>query len=292
MDKLIAISAFRRIVDLGSFVATANDMSVSPAMVTRYVAQLEQQLGTRLLTRSTRSVRLTEQGHAYYQSVCGILDELESADQRAQAGSQSPTGLLRLTAPVELGEQLLPNIIDQFQQQYPAVSVSLDLTDRQVDLFGENYDLAIRAGTLSNPDLIARKFAQLSLVLCASPDYLASNVPLNQPSDLKHHNCLLNPNIENSGEWQFVVNGKASKQKVQSKLSINSLKMLVHACMQGAGVIYAPRLIVEDALNQGSLNEMLEDYLVPAMDVYLVYPERTYMPAKVRSFIDVVSTLT
>lgn len=286
MNKLSAITTFRRVVELSSFVATAKVMDISPAMVTKHIAQLEKQLGTRLLIRSTRSVRVTEQGEAYYRSVCEILDELESADLRAQVGSQSPTGLLKLTAPIELGEKLLPAMIDRFQRQHPSVKVSLDLTDRQVDLFGENYDLAIRAGSLNQPDLIAKKIASLSLVVCAAPAYLTRSAKLKHPSDLYAHNCLLNPNIDKSTEWQFIVRGKPFLQKVNSNLLANSLKVLTQACIQGAGIVYAPRFIFEDLISKGQLTEVLKQFLVPDMDVHLVYPEKSYLPAKVRCFID------
>lgn len=140
-----------------------------------------------------------------------------------------------------IGEQLLPEVINKFERQYPAMNVSLELTDRQVDLFGESYDLAIRAGKLNQPDLVARKFATLPLVVCVSPSYLARSAKLNRPSDLNMHNCLLNPNIKNPLVWRFVEGGKTLAQRVNSNLQVNSLKVLKRACVEGAGIVYAPR---------------------------------------------------
>jgi len=288
MNKLVALQAFRHVVELGSFTAAADALQVSPAMASKYLAQLEQELGARLLTRSTRSVRLTEQGETYYQHISQLLDELTEADLEVGAGSTSPTGELRLTAPIDLGESLLHPIISDYQRQHPDVTVSLDLTDRQVDLFAEQYDLALRVGSIKTPDLVARKFTTLELLLCASPDYLDSASPLNHPSELSAHNCLLNPQISDSATWQFVVDGKPFSINVTSNLQINRAQMLARSAIEGRGIIYVPRIMLQEALADGSLVELLPEYILPAMDVFLVYPERSYLPAKVRCFIDTV----
>lgn len=198
MNKLLSLNAFRHVVELGSFTAAAKQLQVSPAMVSKYIAALEQDLGIRLLTRSTRSVRLTEQGEHYYQDITPLLDELQAADLKAGAGSASASGELRLTAQVDLGEQLLPPLIAKFQQRYPEVSVSLDLSDRPVDLYSENYDLALRIGKVKSPDLVVRKLTSAEFLLCASPQYLEEAAPLDHPRDLANHNCLLNPHIHNA----------------------------------------------------------------------------------------------
>ncbi len=288
MNKLLSLNAFRYVVELGSFTAAAKQLQVSPAMVSKYLAALEQDLGIRLLTRSTRSVRLTEQGEHYYQDITPLLDELQAADLKAGAGSISASGELRLTAQVDLGEQLLPPLIAEFQQRYPEVSVSLDLSDRPVDLYSENYDLALRVGKVKSPDLVVRKLTSAEFLLCASPQYLIEASPLDHPRDLANHNCLLNPHIHNAHIWGFNVEGKILRQNVSSKLSINRAQALRQAEINHQGVVFLPRLIVEDALEQGLLVEKLQQYIVPTLDVFLVYPERRYLPAKVRCFIDTV----
>lgn len=286
MNKLVALQAFRKVVELGSFTAAADALEVSTVMTSRYLAQLEQELGTRLLTRSTRSVRLTEQGERYYQRVLQILEELTVADAEASEGSLKPVGSLRLTAPVDLGERLLPPLIAGYQNNYPHVSVSLDLTDRRVDLFAEHYDLALRAGSIDTPDLVIRKLTDLGLVLCAAPSYLNNFAPLKHPEQLREHNALLNQQIHDASVWHFCIHGEPYTVKVRSSLHINRVNALVSAAENGCGLVYVPRMMVQDALDTGSLVEVLTEYIVPPMGVYLVYPERHYLPAKVRCFID------
>ncbi len=288
MDKLSSLQAFKEVVNRGSFRKAAEVLEVSPAMVSKYLARLEQELGTRLLTRTTRSVRLTEEGERYFGQVKPLLDELEAAELEISAGTNAPKGELRITAPIDLGNKILPSIICEYQRAYPDVNVSLILSDRQVDMFEENFDLALRVGRVRDENLIARKFTKMPMVLCASPIYWAANKPLEHPSELINHNCLFSTDVAENQLWFFREGGRSFRQRVKSRLRINSLNALAQAAIEGMGIVYLPKDVVEVALKDGLLEERLNAYIEPPLSVFFVYPERNYLPAKVRTFIDIL----
>jgi DNA-binding transcriptional LysR family regulator len=286
VDRLNCLQAFRHVAELESFTAAASKLHVSPAMISKYINQLEARLGVRLFTRSTRKVKLTNEGEHYFRRIATLLDELELADQEIAQDNHTLHGELKLTAPVDLGERFLFDVVTHFQKANPKMSVTLDLTDRQVNLIEENYDIAIRVGKVAGQDLVLRKFMTMDLVLCASSTYLQQAPQLKHPRDLKQHRCLINQSVRDPDRWQFVVDNKSYSTKVNSMLRINSGRSLADAAIQGLGLLYTPTVLVEAALKQGSLVECLKEFTIPAVDVFAVYPSRLFVPAKVRRFID------
>lgn len=286
MNKLLAIEAFHWVAETGSFTRAAAKMHISTAMVSKHVSQLEEHLGTKLLVRSTRSVRLTEQGHIYLRRTAPLLEALEAAEAEANSGSQTAQGELKLTAPTALVEKTLPPILERYQTRYPKVDVTVSISDRSVDLYGEDYDLAIRIGDVQSPDLVTRPLMRLALWLCASPEYLERSPQLDTPADLVHHSCLINPYITNPLIWSFKYKGQSESVRIKSSLRINNATALAEAALLHQGLVYMPRTFLEQFVQEGKLVTVLDSFVLPPMPVSFVYPQRKFVPAKVRLFID------
>lgn len=285
MDKLAALRLFRRVAEEGGFSAAARSLGVSTALVSKTVRQLEDALGTRLLVRSTRAVQLTEAGARYLHSIAPLLDELTLADQSLR---HRPVGELRVSAPVDLAEHLLPGVLAAYRARCPDVTVTLDLTGRQVDLHHEPIDLALRLGQVSQGSLVARPLARLPLMLCAAPDYLTRRGTPRHPRDLASHDCLLNPTVGDPHRWRFQQGGRVFSVTANAVLRANSVRLLVRAAEAGQGLLYLPAYLLDDAVTTGRLVPLLADFLLPPRPLSVVYPERRFLPEKTRLFIDLL----
>jgi LysR family transcriptional regulator, regulator for bpeEF and oprC len=289
MDKLTNLQIFRRVAETRSFTAAAKELGVSPAMVSKSVQQLEQTLGARLLARSTRAVNMTEAGERYLQSIAPLLDELVVADQQLRQHVQQPRGELRLSAPIDLGETLLAPVLRDFRRACPDVTLSVDLSNRHVDLHHEPVDLALRVGHVTQSSLVVRRLGNIPLMVCAAPEYLAGAPALAHPRDLSQHACLVNPSAGDPRRWLFQEQGKALSVTANVVMQVNNARVLVQAAEAGLGIIYLPAYLVRDALAAGRLVPLLSDYVLPALPLSLVYVDRRFLPVKVRVFIDHLS---
>lgn len=289
MDKLAGLQIFRRVAEARSFSAAAQALGVSPAMVSKSIRQLEQQLGARLLTRSTRAVSVTEAGERYLQLVAPLLDELLAAEQQLQQNALQPRGELRIAAPIDLGEQVLPTVVQRFRAACPEVTVAVDLASRQVDLHHEPIDLALRVGRIAQTSLIVRQLAELPLVVCAAPAYLDAQVPPLHPRDLAAHRCLVNPSVGDPRRWRFQQRGQPFSIAANVVVQINSARSLVQAALAGLGIIYLPAYLVQQELAAQRLLPLLSDYVLPPLPVSIAYVDRRYQAAKVRCFIDLLA---
>jgi DNA-binding transcriptional LysR family regulator len=289
MDKLSGLQIFRRVAETRSFSAAAKVLGISPAMVSKSIRQLEEQVGVRLLARSTRAVSVTEAGARYLQTIAPLLDELIVAEQQLRQNVLQPRGELRLSAPVDLGESVLAPVIHAFRTAHPAVTVTIDLCNRQVDLQHEPIDVALRVGRIAPTRLIARTLAQIPLLVCAAPAYLRTAPPLVHPRDLAQHLCLVNPSVGDPRRWRFQARGKLFSVTANVVLQINNAPLLVQAAAAGLGIIYLPAYLARDAVAAGQLVPLLTDYLLPPLPLSLVYAERRFQLAKVRAFIEHLS---
>lgn len=286
MDKLTSLQIFRRVAEVRSFTAAALELGISPAMASKSVQQLEQALGARLLARSTRAVAITEAGERYLQAVAPLLDELILADQQLHQDVLQPRGELRLSAPVDLGEQVLAPVLSGFRAACPDVELAIDLSNRQVDLHHEPFDLALRVGAVKQSSLVARELGRIALAVCAAPAYLEQAPPLAHPRDLVRHTCLVNASAGDPRRWLFQERGRTLSVGTDAVVLINNARLLVRAAEAGLGVIYTPAYLAREALAAGRLVPLLADYLAPAPPVSLVYVDRRFLPAKVRIFIE------
>jgi len=286
MDRLLSIEAFVRVVESGSFVAAAERLGLSQAMVSRYVQDLESRLDTRLLQRTTRRLSLTEAGAAYFERSQQVLRDLEEMDASITSQTQQPRGTLRVNAPVVFGSRHLAALLAEYSARYPGVSVDLSLSDRFIDLVEEGVDLAIRIGTLDESSLVARRLCPVRLVICGSPDYLDRHGRPHTPADLATHNCLGYTYTRSGNEWPVIGPQGPLNIAVRGSLRANHGEALCQAAIAGLGLVLQPTFIAGDALRDGRLESVLPDYRPAELNAYAVFLSRKFLSAKLRTFVD------
>jgi len=273
---------FAQVMEAGSFTAAADRLGMSKQSVSRRLMQLEERLGVRLLNRSTRRLDATPLGQHYYQSALRLLGEVQQVEH--DISGQALRGTLRLSAPLSFAMSHLGCLLTEFLQLHPQVDVEVDLSDRAVDLIGEGYDLALRIGALEDSSLIARRIASVERVYCASPAYLqARGVPL-KPEDLAGHDCLPYGHSRQV-QWQFRQGGKAQAIQVTGRMRANNGELLRDAAIAGMGVTYLPTFIVGQALADGRLVNVLEEWTPPTLQLSAVYPQHRQVARPVQGFV-------
>ncbi|WP_097459450.1 LysR family transcriptional regulator [Mangrovitalea sediminis] len=285
MNRLEDMRIFVESVDAGSFTAAAERLELSKQFVSKRVSALEAGLGARLLIRTTRKLRVTELGLAYYERARGILQQVDDAEQMVASQVAEPRGLLRVAAPMSFGTMHLSPAIPDFLQRYPEVSLDLDLNDRRVDLISEGYDMALRIGKLEDSSMIARRLAPLDRVICASPAYLERHGEPASPEALRSHTCLLY-GLNRSMEWDLVRDGKALSVPVSGRLRVNNGELLRDAAIAGLGLAFLPTFIIAPALSDGRLVSLLDAFRPPATSIYAVYPQHRQSSLLIRSLTD------
>lgn len=286
MDQLRQIEAFVAVVQSGSFVAAAEKLSTSKAVVSRLVLELEAALDTRLLNRTTRRQSLTEAGADYFERSRKILDDLAEANLAASAGTARPVGKLRINAPVSFGNLHLAPLWGGFLQLYPDVTLDITLSDRVVDLVEDGCDLAIRIARLPDSSLISRQLASTRIVLCAAPAWLQRHPPLSRIEDIAAHPVIAYSYWSGGDVWVF--DGPQGKVEVttQARLRSNSGDTCLAAALTGQGLILQPDFIVGPDLKAGRLVEVLPQYKAPVLAIHAVYPSRQHLSVKVRRMVD------
>jgi DNA-binding transcriptional LysR family regulator len=288
---LSVLQIFIAVVRQGSFAAVARERNVDPSSVSRAIAGLEEELGIRLLQRTTRQLSPTEAGMAYFERIEPLVEEMQQAIDMTADVSGQPKGKLRVTASVSFGHKCIVPLLPSFAELYPDLIVDLLLTDAIVDVFTERIDVAVRLGSLADSTLIAQRLIQTHYSVCASPDYLKRAKRLEEPIDIEHHNCLLFPLAGFRSRWIFKdPNGELSEVPVSGRTVISSAMALQQCAIAGMGLALLPNWLIDENLKAGDLINVLPNYEVTATDfstaVWLVYPSRTYIPLKVRVFID------
>lgn len=284
---LDAAAIFVRVVEAGSLRAAARSLGMPKSSVSRRLAALEQELGVRLLQRTTRRLSLTDAGTAYLRGASQALGALAEAEDAARDLHAEPKGLLRVTAPVTFGTQIAPGLITRFLHRYPEVSLMLELTDRFVDLVTEGFDVAVRAGALPDSSLVAHRLATAQFVTAASPRYLAEHGTPRVPEDVRAHACLLH-GTATSGRWTFVEKRSARQVPVRGRFASTSFAVLASAAEDGFGLARLPLIAITPALERGTLVRVLDRFDPPDVSMYAVVPSRQHVPAKVRAFIEAV----
>ncbi|MBX3657808.1 MAG: LysR family transcriptional regulator [Ramlibacter sp.] len=287
MDSLRRIEAFCAVAQLGSFVAAADRLGLSRAAVSRLVIELEGQLGTRLLNRTTRKVSLTDSGSAYHERARQILDDLAEANAAASATTLRPAGRLRINVPVTFGNLHLAPLWGQFLQRHPQVELDITLTDRLVDLVDEGYDLAVRVGRPQSSSLVARPLATDRVVLCASPEYLRMAPAIRRIEDIADHSAVAYSLWSGGDAWTFQgPEGRPHSVPVHPCLRANSGDTCRAAALADQGLIFQPAFLVGPDLAAGRLVEILPHYSGPRLDIQALYPSRRHVPGKVRAMVD------
>lgn len=287
MDKLASMRTFRRVVELQSFSAAANDQRLSNGAVSKQVAELEARLGVTLLTRTTRRLRLTDAGRAYYERCARILDDIEETELALGAHQATPRGSLKINCPMSLGLLHIAPLIPVFAERYPDIQLELVMNDRRVALIEEGFDVALRAGDpLEDSSLIARRLQSIHRVLCASPGYLKRFGEPTTPEALAEHRCLLYSLGTVPDVWRLGYAGKTIEQRVNATLIANSSIALREALLAGMGIALTPTFVVSADLKAGRLTEIMPTYRPPEQGLYILYPTSRYLSPKVRCFVD------
>ncbi|HUZ73772.1 MAG TPA: LysR family transcriptional regulator [Stellaceae bacterium] len=287
MDRFDGMMAFTKVVECGGFSSAARCLGLSVAAVTVRVQNLEARLGVRLLNRTTRKVGLTEVGRMYYERCSHLLADLEETERAATEQQAVPRGVLQLNASPSFGILHLAPAIAHFTARYPEVSVELILTDRMVNLIEEGFDLAVRAESVPDSSLIARRLAPCRTVVCGALSYLEKRGMPNTPADLAAHNCLILSTSPNAGEWVFTgPNGEEHRVRVSGSLRANNAGALVAAAVAEQGLILEQTCTVGAELTAGRLLPVLTDYTLPEAAIRAIYPHSRHLSAKVRTFVD------
>lgn len=287
MDRLKALQTFIDVAKTESLSAVARDEGVTPAMVGRRIDQLEEQLGVKLFKRSTRKITLTPEGVAFHDDVRNILNELRAAEESLTAGARSATGRLIVSAPTSFGRKHIAPHLPAFVAAHPNLNVTLHLSERIVDLKNERVDLAIRIADLKNADLIATKLAANHRVVVGSTEYFKRHGKPLALSDLAKHNCLVTATEEGLADgWAFRDGTRNLTVKVGGNLHCNDGEVLTRWAISGHGLAWRSAWEVSEEIDKGRLLEVLPKFAAPGHDIFAVYPDRKFLPAKVRLFID------
>lgn len=287
MDRLEAMTVFAAIVDGGSLSAAGRKLGVPLATVSRKLADLEAYLKTRLITRSTRKLVLTDAGRDYLAACRQILEQVDEAERTAAGAYAKVRGQLVVAAPIVFGRLYLVPVAAEFLEQHPEIDIQLRLGDRNVNLIEEHVDVALRIGTLPDSGLVATQVGAIRRVVCASPDYLLRfGTPL-APDDLAVHRCISFDGLDSATAWTFVgKDGEKRQVAIHTRLTVNTADAAIAASTLGLGLTRVLSYQVADALSDGRLVRVLSDNEPPAVPASLIYPGQGRLPMKTRAFID------
>lgn len=286
MDSLDLIRTYLSVVDTDSFTAAGRKLGKSKALVSKHISELEARLGARLLHRTTRSIGITEIGRAYYERAQQIIADFDSLEEQIKSQTGAPRGLLKLTAPQTLGEMAVMDMLTAFRRSQPAVTLDVLLADRTVDLVAEGFDVAIRVSTMTDSSLIARKLCDMRIPLCAAPAYLKRAGAPKTPEALVEHHCVVDTNIRWRESWRFERQGSPVIVKVKPDFAVNSASAVRDALIGGLGIGFCPEFAVAKDVKAGRLVTLFDDQVPTTHGVFLVYPHRNHLSAKVRAFLD------
>lgn len=289
MDRLAAMSVFRRVVELGSFAAAARDLNLSNAATSKHVAALEAHLGAQLLHRTTRRLALTETGQAVYERCVRVLDDVGDLEAAVGQMEAQPRGRLRVNAPMSFALSDLGPVLPRFLERYPDITVDLVMNDRLVDLVEEGFDIGIRIRTdLGDTSMIGRRIGGVLPVVCASPEYLARKGTPRTPEDLAEHDCLHYTLSATGDDWIFYnAAGDERRVKIKWRLSANNGDVLRNAAVAGLGIWRTPDFLAELDVAAGRLVPLdLGGFNLSGHSIYVIYPPGRHLSPKVRAFVD------
>lgn len=287
MDTLTRMRAFVDVVEAEGFSAAARKIGRSKALLSKYVRELEDELGALLLNRTTRQFSLTEAGHTYYKRAIEIIRDIDSLADAVHQSSGNVKGRIKLSAPRTFADAPIGQSLVDFLKEYPDIILDVQLDDRFVDLVEEGFDLAIRITRLNDSSLIARRLAPFSVVLCASPEAIERYGEPKEPQDLSRVPCIIDTNVRWRANWSFAGHdGELISVPVSGPIEANSPLTVRGAALAGLGFAIIPDFVIAPDIKAGRLVPLLKDRLRDGAGIYAVYPHRRYLPAKVRVFVD------
>ena len=287
-DNLADIFVFVKVVEMKSFSEAARVSGSTKSTVSKQVRRLEETLGAKLLNRTTRKLALTEVGEFAYQHGLRIVEEAAALRSSVEGMQATPRGHLRVTTSVAFGNLHLSRLIGQFLTLYPDISVALTLSDRYVDIVEEGFDIAIRLTSKPIDSFVARRLAAIDYVVCATPAYLASHLPIATPGDLATHNCMLN-GVAREATWRFVRDGDMSDVRVTGRFAVNSSESLRRAVLDGIGIGLLPTFAIADDLRAGQISIVLPQYSIEGTfgnSIHAIFLPSKFVAPKMRVFVD------
>jgi len=294
MDRLQAMQTFVRVVETGSFSAVAREQTSTQSAVSKQVAALERHLGAKLLTRSTRSLALTDDGERYFEDARRLVAELAEAESQLRRGEQQLSGWLRVAASVGFGTRVLRPHVHSFLAAHPGVKIDLKLNDGFIDLVGQGIDVAVRIGNLVDSSLVARRIGSIRRAVVASRAYVDAvqregRLP-EIPDDLKQHPCIVYTESRSRNVWDFSTpDGSQVSVRVEGPLQTNASDIVRAALQDGVGIAYSPTWLVQDLIDSGEAQVLLPDWQTQALPLHLVSPPERRKAAKVRAFSEHVA---
>lgn len=287
MMDLNNITILNQVIDSGSFTQAAVNLGMTKSTVSRKLAELEEHLGVKLITRSTRKLGLTQEGEIFYQASVKVLDIMQQTELELTANQNLIRGHLNLAMPVEIGHNVMSDYINSFLKHYPEVSINLEMTNREVDIIGDSIDLYVQIGEINDSSLVARTIDFSERIIVASPEYLNNYGYIETPEDLQapHHqikvvNAVKIPNL------YFNQVDKAIRVNLPYRLKVNTVTACKSACLSGLGIASLPEFICREHINNGELIRILPDWDLPRVAISLVFPQNKLLPKRLRAFID------
>lgn len=286
MDRIAALEAYTRIVELGSFTAASEDLRLRQATVSRWIAALEDELHVQLLDRTTRAVRVTEAGQRFYQQARGVLAAWSGAVAEAREEHEEVSGRLRVSVPVVFGQRFVSPSISGLMARYPALSLELSFSDRYVDLVEEGVDLAVRVGRPINTEYRARTLGETPRRLVASQGYLDAHGVPEHPDALAKHMCLLHSGINNRVSWSLMRDGREVRVDVRGRFYANHSGTLLEMACAGQGIALLASWLADDAIHAGDLVPLLQGYQPPMAPIQVLFSSTRHIPRGVKAMID------
>ena len=281
------MNAFVRVIDRGSFAAAAGDLGITPSALSKLVTRIEDRLGVRLLTRTTRRLALTAEGELFVARSREILASIEAAEAEITAGSRTPRGHLRISVGTTYAKQILGPALPHFLARYPDITVELLVSDRQIDLVAEQVDLAIRSGWLGDSTLVARKIADAKRLICASPPYLEKHGSPRVPADLLQHNCLTLTGFAQFNQWPFHTDEGINRLAISGTFASDNADLLLDATVAGLGIARLADFVVARALREGALLPLLEEtHLSEPFPIHVVTVPGRHRTPRVKAFTE------
>ena len=288
MRNISTLPVFVSVIEQGSFSKAAEKLGLTKSAVSKRITELESQLGVKLLHRTTRKLSLTEAGERYFENALVALRAAQEAEDAATELQNVPKGILRVSALMSFGRLHLAPMIPAFLKQYPRIELHMTMNDGGADMIAEGFDVAVRVGDYRKTVSTAKKIAPLHSVICASPAYIAEHGLPASPAALTHHNCILYTYHTVVNEWVFFRAGETKTVRVSGNYQVNNSEALRESLVQGLGVGRLPTFIAGEDIKAGRLIPLLDQYVMPHKTLYAVFPEKQYLPEKVRVFLQFV----
>jgi DNA-binding transcriptional LysR family regulator len=287
MDKLKQIETFVAVAAKGSLTGAAKAEGVAPAVIGRRVDALEERLGVKLFMRTTRRITLTHEGSAFLEDCQRVLADLNSAEASVSAGGVKASGYLRVTAPAGFGRRHVAPLVPQFLADHPEVRLSLNLSDRLVDIVNEGFDCAVRVGDLPDSSLVSLRLADNRRLCVAAPAYLQRAGTPQHPNELAKHECLmLSSESSQTRGWAFTIDGEVQHLRPTGRLDCSDGQVLHDWCVAGLGLAWRSTWEVEHDIAAGRLVAVLDDFAAPPNGIYALFPQRKHLPLRVRAWVD------